>query len=319
MLQQTQVATVIPYYARFMERFPDVAALAAAPTDEVLHLWTGLGYYARARNLHKAAQQLVRDFAGEFPATVDEVASLPGIGVSTAGAIISLSRRQRAVILDGNVKRVLSRFHAVSETGSAQEKKLWLFADAHTPEKRVHHYNQAMMDLGATVCTRSKPACLLCPLQRGCCALAEGSPTAYPVKKAGKSIPVKSTSLLIMVNTENEVLLEQRPPAGIWGGLWSFPESAADDVATLKQVLKNDWGISQIKPQLLPERRHTFSHYHLQMRPVLLRDVAALQVSGRASRWCRLDALPELGLPAPIKQMLAELADEFGQTKRGEK
>jgi A/G-specific adenine glycosylase len=310
MLQQTQVSTVIPYYERFMSSFPSVQALAAAPVDEVLHHWTGLGYYARARNLHKAAQMLVERFGGEFPATVEEVAELPGIGLSTAGAILSLSRQTRAVILDGNVKRVLSRFHAVKESGSAGEKKLWAFADAHTPGKRVDNYNQVMMDLGATLCTRSKPACLLCPLQAHCVGLAEGEPTLYPIKKASKAIPEKSTTLLVFLNAEGEVLLEQRPPAGIWGGLWSFPESAADEDSTLKQILKNDWGVARIKPEWLPERGHTFSHYHLRMRPVLLRKAEMNLVSGRASRWCKLGTLPALGLPAPIKQMLAELASE---------
>ena len=308
MLQQTQVATVIPYYERFMSSFPSVQALAAAPTDEVLHHWTGLGYYARARNLHKAAQMLVEKFDGEFPATVEAVATLPGIGLSTAGAILSLSRQTRAVILDGNVKRVLSRFHAVKESGTAAEKKLWAFADKHTPTQRVDNYNQVMMDLGATLCTRSKPACLLCPLQTHCEGLTEGEPTAYPVKKAKKTVPEKFITLLIMVNTDNEVLLEQRPPAGIWGGLWSFPETAADDDTTLKQILRNDWGLVRPRLEHLPERRHTFSHYHLQMRPLLLRKAMPSIVSGRSTRWCKLDALPALGLPAPIKQMLGELA-----------
>lgn len=308
MLQQTQVATVIPYYERFMSSFPSVQALAAAPTDEVLHHWTGLGYYARARNLHKAAQMLVEKFGGEFPATVEEVAELPGIGLSTAGAILSLSRQQRAVILDGNVKRVLSRFHAVKETGSAGEKKLWAFADEHTPEKRVDNYNQVMMDLGATLCTRSKPACLLCPLHSQCAGLAEGEPTLYPVKKASKAIPEKSTTLLILLNADNEVLLQQRPPAGIWGGLWSFPESAAEDDGTLKQVLKHDWGMARSRPEWLPERGHTFSHYHLRMRPVLLRNAVPQIVAEGTQRWCKLGDLPALGLPAPIKQLLGELA-----------
>jgi A/G-specific adenine glycosylase len=315
MLQQTQVSTVIPYYERFMQRFPDVQALAAAPIDEVLHLWTGLGYYARARNLHKAAQLLVENFGGEFPESVDEVASLPGIGRSTAGAILSLSRQQRAVILDGNVKRVLSRFHAVGETGSAQEKILWQFAEAHTPQQRVHHFNQVMMDLGATVCTRTKPACLLCPLQSQCVALAQGEPTAYPVKKAAKAVPEKSTTLLLLLNAKGEVLLEQRPPAGIWGGLWSFPETAAADDASLREVLKAEWSVTRRQPEWLPERGHTFSHYHLRMRPALLRNVELNRVSERPQRWCRLDALPALGLPAPIKQMLGELAEQW----RGEK
>ncbi len=307
MLQQTQVSTVIPYYERFMERFPHVQALAAAPVDEVLHLWTGLGYYARARNLHKAAQQLVTDFGGEFPATVDEVATVPGIGRSTAGAILSLSRQQRAVILDGNVKRVLARFHTVAETGAAQEKILWPLADAHTPVARVHHYNQAMMDLGATVCTRTKPACLLCPLHHACAGLAEGNPLAYPGRRATKALPEKAVSLLMFVNAQGEVLLEQRPAPGIWGGLWSFPESQAVDAATLRQILKTDWALPRARPECWDARQHVFSHFRLEMQPVLLR-AAPLAVGERPRQWCRLDALPALGLPAPIKQLLADLA-----------
>lgn len=307
MLQQTQVSTVIPYYETFMQRFPDVQALASAPVDDVLHLWTGLGYYARARNLHKAAQVLVAAHAGEFPATVEAVAELPGIGRSTAGAILSLSRQQHAVILDGNVKRVLSRFHAVAATGAAQEKTLWPLAEAHTPIKRVHHFNQAMMDLGATVCTRTKPACLLCPLQAACAGLAEGNPLVYPGKKASKTLPEKFVSLLVFLNDRGEVLLEQRPAPGIWGGLWSFPESVAEDAATLKQVLKADWHMSRPKVECLAVRDHVFSHYRLQMQPVLVHH-APLQVGERAQQWCKLESLPALGLPAPIKKLLSELA-----------
>jgi A/G-specific adenine glycosylase len=308
MLQQTQVATVIPYYERFMQRFPDVQALAAAPVDDVLHLWTGLGYYARGRNLHKAAQQLVAEHGGEFPQTVAEVAGLAGIGRSTAGAILSLSRRQRAVILDGNVKRVLSRFHAVAAAGAALEKSLWEYAEQHTPHDRVDNFNQAMMDLGATVCTRSRPACLLCPLQAACAAHAGGEPTAYPPRKAARTLPERATTLLVLVNAAGDVLLEQRPPAGIWGGLWSFPEAAAQDDVTLRQILEADWGLQRPRWQRLPVRDHTFSHYRLQMHPVLVHDARPAGVSERPSRWCKLQALPELGLPAPIKQMLGELA-----------
>ena len=307
MLQQTQVVIAIPYYENFMRRFPDVQSLAVAPMDEVLHLWTGLGYYARARNLHKAAQQLVEVFGGEFPETVEAVSSLPGIGPSTAGAIISLSRQQRAVIMDGNVRRVLSRFHAVTEMGSALDKILWAFAEQHTPVKRVHHFNQAMMDLGATLCTRSKPACLLCPLQTQCVALAEGEPSAYPKKRTKKTVPEKFTSLLMFVNETGDVLLERRPAPGIWGGLWSFPETAAADAATLKQILMVDWGISRRQIEIWLERGHTFSHYHLRMQPVLVH-AEPMRVSERVQRWCRLDAMPALGLPAPIKQLLRELA-----------
>lgn len=311
MLQQTQVSTVIPYYERFMAQYPTVHDLAAAPIDDILHLWTGLGYYARARNLHRAAQLLDSQFAGEFPDTVDGVTELPGIGKSTAGAILSLSRQQRAVILDGNVKRVLSRFHAVKETGSSAEKLLWQFADSHTPEKRVHHFNQAMMDLGATVCTRSKPACHSCPLQSTCAALAEGDPTRYPVKKPKKITPIRRTTLLVFINQKNEVLLEQRPPSGIWGSLWSFPETPLETSHELQQQLSIHHSSKTIDIEWLLPRRHTFSHFHLDMHPALIRDHFPQQVSELPQQWCTLGALPNIGLPAPIKVLLEELADAF--------
>src|SRR5690606_6541720 len=176
MLQQTQVATVIPYFERFIARFPDVQSLAAAPIDDVLHLWTGLGYYARARNLHRCAQTIVRDYGGEFPASVAALSELPGIGRSTAGALASIAHQQRAAILDGNVKRVLARHHAIDGwPGTTQTlSQLWQFAEQHTPDKRSDHYTQAMMDLGATVCTRSKPACDHCPVADSCIAYAQG-------------------------------------------------------------------------------------------------------------------------------------------------
>lgn len=314
MLQQTQVATVTPYYDRFMARFPDVHALATAPTDDVLHLWTGLGYYARARNLHRAAQMLVSDFQGEFPTTVEEVATLPGIGLSTAGAIISLSRKQRAVILDGNVKRVLSRFHAINETGSKADKLLWQFADAHTPEKRVHHYNQAMMDLGATVCTRSKPRCDECPLKSDCQGLQTENPQQYPLKKTKKTIPTKQTTLLVFINDKQEVLLEQRPPAGIWGGLWSFPEASAGNESELRRHLGIRSKSKALNIEWLLPRRHTFSHFHLDMQPVLVRSHAPQGVCELAQQWCTLDSLPNIGLPAPVKQLLEELAASIHHT-----
>jgi len=314
MLQQTQVSTVIPYYENFMQRFASVQALAAAPIDEVMHLWTGLGYYARARNLHKAASVLVEKFNGEFPQTVEEVASLPGIGLSTAGAIISLSHQQRAVILDGNVKRVLARFYAVNgvATESATQKQLWEYAEINTPAARVHHYNQAMMDLGATLCTRSKPACLLCPLAADCKAHAEHEETAYPRKKASKTLPEKSAWLLLLVNAEGEVLLQQRPPAGIWGGLWSLPEYTHDgDTDALKALLRKDWGLRRPRLELWPERDHTFSHYRLHMHPVRVSVDTLRQTAEGGTRWCKLGQTPPVGLPAPVKTLLEELANHY--------
>ena len=297
-----------------MQRFASVQALAAAPIDEVMHLWTGLGYYARARNLHKAASVLVEKFNGEFPQTVEEVASLPGIGLSTAGAIISLSHQQRAVILDGNVKRVLARFYAVNgvATESATQKQLWEYAEINTPAARVHHYNQAMMDLGATLCTRSKPACLLCPLAADCKAHAEHEETAYPRKKASKTLPEKSAWLLLLVNAEGEVLLQQRPPAGIWGGLWSLPEYTHDgDTDALKALLRKDWGLRRPRLELWPERDHTFSHYRLHMHPVRVSVDTLRQTAEGGTRWCKLGQTPPVGLPAPVKTLLEELANHY--------
>src|SRR5690606_34704110 len=220
MLQQTQVSTVIPYFERFMHRFPDVQALARAPVDDVLHHWTGLGYYARARNLHKAAQKVAQEFAGEFPADIDALTSLPGVGRSTAGAIASLAMNLRAPILDGNVKRVLARFYAIDGYPGerAVEQQLWHHAENLTPHTRLREYTQVMMDLGATLCTRSKPRCDDCPLQKSCRAFADNSMHLYPGRKAKKALPTRRTWMLLLEDAEGRVLLEQRPPAGLWGG-----------------------------------------------------------------------------------------------------
>ena len=226
MLQQTQVRTVIPYFQRFVERFGDIHALAAASEDEVLHLWTGLGYYARARNLLKCAQVLVDQHNGEFPATVEALEQLPGIGRSTAGAIASIAFDTPAAILDGNVKRVLARFCAVEgwPGETAVHKALWTIAERYAPEQRCADYSQAMMDLGATLCTRSRPACDLCPLSDDCAARAAGSQANYPGRKPRKALPVRSTTMLLVRDPASRVLLTRRPSEGLWGGLWSFPE-----------------------------------------------------------------------------------------------
>lgn len=305
MLQQTQVSTVMPYYERFMTRFPTVADLAEAPIDEVLHLWTGLGYYARARNLHKAAQVIAQEHGGELPASVDELAGLPGIGRSTAGAIHSLSRGERAAILDGNVKRVLSRFHAVDELGVAGERLLWAAAERHTPHARVQAYNQAMMDLGATLCTRSKPACLLCPLQSACDGRASGEPTAYPRRKAGKASPEKAALFLLACNDAGEVWLAPRPPAGIWGGLWCPPEWPLLADGALSERLGREWGVTVFRR--LEPFRHVFSHFALTIHPLIFQVKAAPGVADNGGRWFSLTAPPAVGLAAPVKQLLDAL------------
>lgn len=225
MLQQTQVNTVIPYYERFMQTFPTVRDLAQADIDEVLHLWTGLGYYARARNLHKSARIIHTDHNNRFPDDLESIVALPGIGRSTAGAILSLALNQVAPILDGNVKRVLARYHRVEgwPGNKKTEQKLWQLAESVTPDKEFAAYTQAIMDLGATVCTRSNPLCDQCPVNNGCEARETGTQEQYPGKKPKKTLPVKQTIFTIIENDKGEVLLEKRLPQGIWGGLWSFP------------------------------------------------------------------------------------------------
>jgi A/G-specific adenine glycosylase len=270
MLQQTQVTTVIPYYERFMQRFPTAQALAAAPIDEVLHLWTGLGYYARARNLHRAALRIVSEHAGVFPDELDTVQSLPGIGRSTAGAILALSMSQRHPILDGNVKRVLTRCFGIEGFPGhpAIERKLWTIADACTPADRVASYTQAMMDLGATVCVRSRPSCLTCPLSERCIARKENRQMALPTPRPRKVRPQRSACVVIAVRADGCTLLEQRPPAGIWGGLWTFPQFDDHEAATR-------WISEQLRGEAidrLPPYQHSFTHFDLTLHPLLVRD-----------------------------------------------
>lgn len=308
MLQQTQVATVIPYFERFTAQFPDVHSLAAAPIDLVLHLWTGLGYYARARNLHRCAQTIVDQYDGEFPSTVAALSELSGIGRSTAGAIVSIAFQQRAAILDGNVKRVLARYCAVDGwPGQAETlSQLWAIAEQYTPVKRCNEYTQAMMDMGATVCTRSKPACERCPLQSGCIAYAQREQSRYPGKKPKKDIPVKSVQLLMLRNPAGDILLQQRPPQGIWGGLWSFPELNSEQDA--KGYVGAQFG-AVIEQEIWNSYRHTFSHYHLDITPVLLQLAKTPQViSSGGNHWYNLHQPEALGLAAPVKKLLEKLS-----------
>jgi A/G-specific adenine glycosylase len=309
MLQQTQVATVIPYFGRFMERFPALEDLAQAKEDEVLHLWTGLGYYARARNLHKCAQYVLRDYNGQFPTSIEELQQLPGIGRSTAGAIISLGTNGHAVILDGNVKRVLTRHQKITgwPEHSATLKTLWKLAAELTPKRRCPDYTQAIMDLGATVCVRSKPLCELCPISNDCKARLTKTIANYPSKKPKQKVPTRSTTMLLCVDpVEKVVLLEKRQPHGIWGGLWSFPEvSGNSDIPTLPCHL-----VAKTKWEELPPIRHTFSHFYLDITPTLI-PVRSKEKFIEQERWHWYDLQHEatLGLAAPVQRLMQTLAE----------
>lgn len=305
MLQQTQVSTVIPYYQRFMERFPDVHALAAAEQDEVLHLWTGLGYYARGRNLHACAKAIVEQHHGEFPRSVEQLSELPGIGRSTAGAIASISMDIRAPILDGNVKRVLTRFFAIDgwPGTTAVQNQLWDIAEQLTPDHSYREYTQVMMDLGATLCTRSKPACGICPLQPQCQGYASGKPTQWPHGKPKTDKPEKYTWMLMIRNADGHWLLQPRPQTGIWGGLWSFPEADSESSATALAQCRFGDHISA--SESLASFRHTFSHYHLHIHPIRIQlDQNPQQIGETDSHWYNPDNPSELGLAAPVKKLL---------------
>ncbi len=304
MLQQTQVATVIPYFQAFVTKFPEVESLAKAPVDEVLQLWSGLGYYARARNLHNAAQIMVGQ--GRFPDTLDGLMALPGIGQSTAGAVLSIAFNKSHPILDGNVKRVLARFMAVSGwAGNSQvSKQLWEISAQFTPDKRGADYTQAMMDLGATVCTRSKPDCQSCPLAPACVAWKTKTVADFPARRMAKTLPVKKLVFLLLHNNR-QVLLEKRPPTGIWGGLWSLPEFAGEDDAV-------NWCISNnlriVRQQYSDKQRHTFSHYHLDYNPLLVETNSSVDFVSEAGRvtWHNIQQINKIGLATPIKNLLQQ-------------
>ncbi len=313
MLQQTQVATVIPYYQRFLERFPTVVDLANAEQDEVLHLWTGLGYYARARNLHKAAKVVAEQYGGEFPLNIEEMNALPGIGRSTAAAILSSVYKQPHAILDGNVKRTLARSFAVEGWPGQKkvENQLWHYAEAHTPQVDVDKYNQAMMDMGAMVCTRSKPKCTLCPIESMCIANKQGNPLDYPGKKPKKEKPIKE-AWFVMLHCNGKVWLEQRPQSGIWGGLFCFPQHDTADVQHQIDVR----GIQDVdikKQSQLIAFRHTFSHYHLDITPILvdLSKQPNMVMEADKGLWYNLSQPEEIGLAAPVKQLLESLPFEL--------
>lgn len=309
MLQQTQVVTVIAYFNKFIQRYPDVDALANAPLDEVLSLWAGLGYYARARNLHKAAGLIQQ--AGHFPDSLDSLMALPGIGQSTAGAILSIAFTKSEPILDGNVRRVLARFKAIRgwTGGNAVNKQLWVVSAFYTPKNRVADYTQAMMDLGATLCTRSKPKCPICPLRSGCLALQQGRVHELPTPKVSKKIPIKQSVFVLLFNQDKEILLEKRAPVGIWGGLWSVPE--IDDMQALEGWCHSR-SVNIIKKEVLATRRHTFSHYHLDYEPILLYVDSPINNVLEADKalWYKHLHTKNIALPAPVKQLFDEINEE---------
>jgi A/G-specific adenine glycosylase len=306
MLQQTQVATVIDYYNRFIHRFPDVQSLAKAKQDDVLAYWSGLGYYARARNLHKTAQIVSEEYTGRFPKTLEELINLPGIGRSTAGAILTLGYHQKYPILDGNVKRVLTRFFAISgwPGNKKVEDNLWQKAESLLPDKRIANYIQAQMDLGATLCTRSKPDCPHCPLQSHCLAYNTASPTDYPEKKPKKTIPTRTCYWLVCQNGD-ELFLEQRPSAGIWGGLWSFPERQEKE--ELIAYCERTFHFSVDNIEQLPELTHVFSHFKLTIRPLLITSRPKGVTDKSVGNWYKIDDIMQLGLPAPVRSFLHTL------------
>jgi A/G-specific adenine glycosylase len=310
MLQQTQVNTAIPYYETFMRQFPDMKSLANASVDKVLHLWAGLGYYSRARNLHKAATMVMQEYNGKFPDNLEDMQSLPGIGPSTAGAIFSIAFNQPAAILDGNVKRVLARFHGI--TLSIKDKntvdELWQLAERYLPRQRSADYTQAMMDLGATICTRGNPQCNLCPLVKYCAAHKEGIAHLIPVKQTTKELPVRAATFLILQN-KGHVLLHKRPPMGIWGGLWSFPEIGGEPINENIHAYCKQLKLSITQYDLLPVFRHTFSHYHLDIHPVIIpvKRLPARIMEDSLQIWYNPREPESVGLPKPVQVIMRGL------------
>jgi len=315
MLQQTQVAAVVPYFQRFVARFPDLAALAAASADDVLQHWAGLGYYARARNLQRAAQCIVSQHGGEFPRDIEALTALPGIGRSTAGAILAQAYGQRHAILDGNVKRVLARYGAIGGWPGEPKvsRQLWALSEDLLPRQRLTDYTQAIMDLGATLCVSRRPDCARCPVSADCRALQQGRVSEFPAPKPRRERPRRRARLLLVENAAGELLFERRPPAGIWGGLWCLPllESAdgggEEDAAAW---LRRSYGLRAQAYAALPALSHAFTHFELELNPQRLRAEPGGDALGERSelRWINIagDALP--GLPAPVSKLLRGLS-----------
>jgi A/G-specific adenine glycosylase len=306
MLQQTQVITVIGYYERFLQRFPDVASLAAAPLDEVLHLWSGLGYYSRARNLKRAAERIVAEHGGEFPTTREALSELPGIGRSTAAAILALSQGQREAILDGNVRRVLSRVFGIDGAPAAPEtlRTLWACAESATPQAEVATYTQAIMDFGATLCTRHEPLCMHCPLRSDCVALATGRVQELPARRTRAARRTRTVIMLLATRGDGDVLLQRRPAQGIWGGLWAPPDFENREAA--EQFCGARLQRAQLEGAALPVLKHGFTHFDLEITPIRAQcEGLAGVMEGADTLWYNARQPPRIGLPAPIATLLS--------------
>lgn len=315
MLQQTQVSAVIGYYQRFLQRFPDIASLAAAEQEEVLQYWSGLGYYSRARNLHSAAQQIMDEHGGVFPQAFADVQALPGIGRSTAAAIVSFAYDSPHPILDGNVKRVFARHFLIEGwPGTPKiEQQLWALAEALLPQQDMVAYTQGLMDLGATLCTRSRPQCTRCPVSQSCQAFAQGRTAELPTPKPRKTAPQRQTTMLLLLRG-NDILLEKRPPSGIWGGLWSLPEVAVDEVP--QEIAARRYGQeTEALPAMTP-LQHAFTHFRLAITPQPLRVLQGAKAdvtNGReasvtaATIWMPLEDAIGAALPTPVRTLLLRL------------
>ena len=297
MLQQTQVAAVIPYYRRFLERFPDIPTLAGAPQDEVLRLWSGLGHYSPPRHLRRAAQLVAERHGGVFPRALEKIEALPGIGRSTAAAIAAFAYGTRAAILDGNVKRVLARHFAVAGFPGEKrvETRLWQLAEEQLPLRAIGRYTQALMDLGATLCTRAKPGCARCPLAASCQALALDRVGDFPAPRPSKTVPTRATHMLLLVRG-GELLLEKRPPSGIWGGLWSLPQ--IDDATRARAHCRTHYGCSIAAPQPLVPLAHGFTHL-LQIQTLLCRVESFALPRARRAKWLSLEEAHGAAIPVP--------------------
>ncbi len=307
MLQQTQVATVIPYYRRFLKHFPSLRSLAAAERDDVLALWSGLGYYARARNLHQAARIVMTAHGGRFPTEFEAVVALPGIGRSTAGAILAQALGQRHPILDGNARRVFSRHAAIRGWPGEPRvaRKFWRVADERLPQTRLADYTQALMDLGATVCTARKPACAACPVNGDCVARIQKRVAVLPTRKPRRTRPQRKAHLLLIENSEGAILLERRPPAGIWGGLWCPPMLGKD----WRKLCLTRYGLHIEKSRRLPVIQYGFSHYDLDLQPLRVRAQAECRIAEAPGlAWVKLPPTLNYGLPAPVRKLLQSLA-----------